>query len=1119
MAKDFTNYTVNMPHQAAWLVYINGIEIPVVSVDVDFGVWMIPEVRITMVPHVILQRIGYEDRLQVSVWYLDEWFAPDNPEFKIMGEFECTGWSYTNSGQSRFIQLNCRAQTQIMEQLHFYYMSAVDDMVTSLSPATGQNPNMYSQSMVYYPASLFLHGMVKKTVESVAAPAPAPAPAAAASTGGASIGGSGAAATGTPKDSATTSTSTVAEATTTTSATDALAAIPANVVAPEDFVRSPFEFISNIFKALLSEIDTDNSSPSKAAPGKIPADAASVPGRNFFARWMNFTDFRRRWAGLPFFDSPDAQTMDGCFPLIKAVQATEVLSALQQQLGQSIGQAGSMWELLKSIYTTMYMEIVTIPAPPAVSIQKGTGLLKGPIRRKKGGTVIRNGTSEFGGILHHIVKPQCIFGLPPTCNIIFPSMIKSYTFQEDYMSQPTRMYLGEKYMSNILNAGATGSPQALVGELLTTGYPPVVRERMQQYIADPKQNTKNFLVYPEELYKGPVTAQKNAPPWLWMLEQKHKAQVTAGATYTTGEWFSMSRRKVKEAIKPLVASLAGKVGIPVAHVFTVISIESGFVVNDTSKTGAQGLMQLQPFVAEVKNAAGKVIVTGRVSTIDSTYNLARKYFGWQGQPRSAINAYDPPTALKLGIAYIKFAVDCETKANGKKPNLNNPNDPGTRRVIGSYLIGATKRSPIWKLKFKPNGKAYFDPADKVKSTNNYMIENTDTRMANYTKRWEKYKDADLAPKATTASTASNPAQVEPEGEDAEPQTTEATPAEAALKAAYVPADRGSALGRLFSLYARYEYYRARFESRSGGVVMPLNPYIVPGFSAVIFDEKTSGFDTFGYVTKVSHSMSVMGGSPSMMTTVNFAFARSFSEFIKQVHSGVEEADAGTDMLNFDCAPSEPIPSVGEVFQTLTKASSLYRDLFYPGTTKETVFDWENSVDVCDLDGKALNLVGDGYVFEEGLVIKPNYRYLDEFRAADAAMFYIARPVCTLRDYIELRHGRSIKALTKEGNVVKGMDKSYYHELKSGRKGPLKGGATFWGRIDAYVQGPGRPDSETIQRVTNMGTSPDYTPNPDGSWDIITAIKGIPQTRKNWDRALRRYRAIVRGEGRHAAPQL
>ena len=69
------NYTVNQLNQAAWLVYINGLEIPVSSMTIQFGVWQVPTATLNMVPHQLLSRIGAEDRLQVAIFYLDCCYA------------------------------------------------------------------------------------------------------------------------------------------------------------------------------------------------------------------------------------------------------------------------------------------------------------------------------------------------------------------------------------------------------------------------------------------------------------------------------------------------------------------------------------------------------------------------------------------------------------------------------------------------------------------------------------------------------------------------------------------------------------------------------------------------------------------------------------------------------------------------------------------------------------------------------------------------------------------------------------------------------------------------------------------------------------------------------------
>jgi hypothetical protein len=1069
---DYTNYTVNVPHQAAWLVYINGLEIPVVDIELSFGVWNIPEATLQLIPHVILQRIGFEDRLQVQIFYLDEFFDPNNPEFRLFHEYEVTGWAYTNAGTGRFIQLNCRSHVQIMEQLYFYYMSAVDDMVVANSPATATDAGVISDSMIYYPYSLFLQGLVRPV---------ATAPGAIEET-----------------------------------------------VSPEEFVKSPFEFISNVFRALLAPIDV-SAAASTAEAGKIPANAASCPGRNFFGRWINMTDFRRRWAGIPFFDSPDAKSQDGCFPLIKAVQSTEVLSAIQEQIGQSIGHAGSMWELLKTVFGVMYLEVNAVPAPPAVKLEKGTGLLKGPIDSGSSGTV-RNGPSTFGGILSNYVKPQCIFGIPPTCNIIFPSMITNFTFQENYMNQPTRIYLGEQFMTNVLTAQASGAVQALAKEAVTTGYPPVVQNRMRLYITDPKQNTKNFLIYPEELYKGPVSTRLNAPPWLYMLSkmQDNTLPTTRGVVRSGGVSVRVRGRgekrvaNTKAIIDPIVKKYASKYSLPVKFIYAVIRAESGYKFGSISDTGAGGLMQVMPTTASflwglIKTQEGGVPAFKTINTLDPEHNIhmgtfyLRRILDEFGYPNSAIKLSalgpddDNVTPLEIVLYYynagpkwgrnLKSVVDKQEAAfkRLKKP-AGTPNTAGKNRPqhkkYGRFVRNA------WRIENTFNTKPDPTPAEEVAIA--------------------------AKPEANT------PESTQTEQTDNTPQTAKGSkPTSNTTTEAEVDIDQLaiSKLGELFNIYARYEFYRKRFEHRTGGVTLSFNPYILPGYPAVVFDEKSSGFDIIGYVTNVHHKMSAAQSGAQMVTTVSMSYTRSFPEFIKYLKQGFEESGEVGSYDAFDCGPSEPLEAVGNAFQKKDNADSFYGQMFYPGVTKSfapgwsPAFNWKKMIEVYRADGKTKIDKRENYNYELGLVTRPTRQYTKEFRSYDAAMAYVARPACTLRQYIELRHGEPLDKMLTARTKVRGMNTSYFSYTRAKGRGKADGGATFWARIDAYIQGPGNPATEIIQKVTNVGPAPEYAPNASGSWDILTGQSGVPQTRRDWDKMLQLYRSVVRGEKGHVAPQL
>jgi hypothetical protein len=310
---------------------------------------------------------------------------------------------------------------------------------------------------------------------------------------------------------------------------------------------------------------------------------------------MEMTDFRRRWAALPYFDDDFAKSSEGCFPIMKAVKSTEVLNTLKQQIGDNVGDSGTAWELLQRVFGTMLMEILAIPAPAAVQLTSKTNLIKEMFSRRGGGT----DDASYGGLVSYIVKPQCIFGIPPACNIIFPSMIKTYATSENYESQPTRIYLGEAYVSSLISNGASGDMQTLAGELLVTGYPGIVRDRLEEARTTPGLSSRNFLIYPEELYKGPVSKHLNAPSWLYMLEKLGQKAIASSGVKVKGRAYARGKGnvvRIEQADKqygPVVQEVAKAYNIPAVFLWGIIGHESEFYHKARNPVdGGGGLMQL-----------------------------------------------------------------------------------------------------------------------------------------------------------------------------------------------------------------------------------------------------------------------------------------------------------------------------------------------------------------------------------------------------------------------------------------------------------------------------------------------------------------------------------------------
>lgn len=1139
MPEGYDTYSVNYPHQAAWLVYFNGLEVPVSTVTVEYGVNKIATCNVDMPPDPRLVRLGNEDRIELDVFYLDEYYVPpgtkDVPgsQFCLMGEFDIVGWAYTNSGSGRSLRFMAIDTAQILQQLNMFYISAVDDIVNAALPPTATNASNFTVPMTYYPASLFLEGLMPQQRLQQ------------------DLMGDG------------------------------------DVVDSMQFITSPYHFIKNVFASLLMDVDWTNKDVTQSADPatKLPAAATSAPGKNYFARYIMFRDLYRRFVGLPFIDKDMFNAQAGCFPIIKACQDTEVMGAIQSQLGSSVGPSGSIWDLLNMVLGTMYMEVATIPAPPVAMAEVVSGVMVDLFQ----GVRTSLDKKYFGVIASHMLKPQCYFGLPPTCNVIFPSMVQTLSLEEQYLPQPTRVYLGEQFLSNIIAAKGNASSAQLTTSTLTTGYPPVVKARMSQYILAQYQNTKNFLIYPEEFYRGPISRQVNAPPWLWMLDQFRNSMNTGtvgggqgigtgtSASGTGSSTFTakVSQRAFAANIKSAVMTYTSPLNVPPDYVWARMYVESGGFSTNTSfqniknsGTGAVGLMQIQPKRIKDPMTGKMTVKPGAEKMLTLKQDLKSRFKGqFANKTDDQIDLHDPATSVAAGVSHIYD----DMKSIGAKPNdLNrsafvySDNAPISRGsiVLLAYVYGAGRAKKVWERVQKGEWKTMKELVDsrvfKESPPNNPGYKKV---LDNFIKAWDRVQviintpvnsnSQSIAPKVEDQTSPQGAVFDQTKGAQQQINAMDQTLDVSGIQ---MQQEEVRSLGMLFDLYAQYEYYRARYESRIGAVVLAFNPYIVPSFPAVMFDSKYSGISTLGYVLNVTHQMSAAAGAPNMTTTVNSAFQRTLSEAMANERQGWDDTVWGKDTYaQYDAYPSEAIPDVAQIFQDVNNADLFYSKVFYlkkldvpapepevPEEDKTTVakeqykedreewkdavkrrdrlmqakgtssvFNFRKIVDVVRLgiDGEVVEHDVPSWAYSTDMEIRPSDAYKEHFRSYDAAMSYVARPVCTLQQYIELRHGASLAEAIKAGYVA-GEDKSFYSGLTTGKN---KTGAKFWARIFLLRQGPGNPSDDNIYKFANCGpASEGYTPIMP-NWETLPASSDIPQTRQDWDKILTDYRNMVRAK--------
>lgn len=430
------------PQQGAWLVYLNGIQVPCPSVTVSYGVWKIPEATLSFPPHRLLQRLGAEDRLEVTIFYLDTTYDPENPQFRLLFEGEILGWSYSSSPMGRMMTFNALADMSIFQSLYFFFMNTVDAVIGYKTTPGADAVTPFSPG-VHYPFSLFKKGLFLNAASDKATPD----------------------------------------------------------------IEVPYDILANLLMGILS-------GPPKVA-GKTAEDTRPIPCVNFFSRWARKRNFQNRFVAMPLFEDTrgNAKKTLGAFPIFQSVQAEYALKAMSTALSETVGDQGTIYDLLQKIFGMAYCEIAMIPTAPLVIARLSDGaILQSPDVPRDQGTT----TTQPYRLANYFAKPQMLFGSAPRCNLIFPSMIRNYTYSENYWQQPTRTYVNDQFVTyGLQNSGVTASQTAV-------GYPEAIdavlqvrRQTAAKATASqtPSATGKNVLSFPEEFYKGPVLNRSPVPMW------------------------------------------------------------------------------------------------------------------------------------------------------------------------------------------------------------------------------------------------------------------------------------------------------------------------------------------------------------------------------------------------------------------------------------------------------------------------------------------------------------------------------------------------------------------------------------------------------------------------------
>lgn len=436
-------------YRGGWLVYFNGIEIPVLSVNTGVAVGNFPQATVALAPDVTMKRIGAEDRVRMTVFFLDsirptlDTGSGSRPTWRLLfdGEIVSWGWSYSPQGRS-------------------LTYTAVDPL-----EALGRiQPSLWS--------SLDSIGVDRVATDGV--------------------GISGVVNPWAPGYSL----------------------LKKGLRGQERDIERPFDFLENVLN-ILGYVDEDTLTPRSAML------------RYWYAPWEARTRFSDR-----FVPSHVVETLPrrdgGVFPVLEAAQTEQAFAALKDTVNV-IGSEASVFAMIMTVFQLCYYELSMILAPPFMRVNSRTKDVEeweapdSQEETRQRGTVNPEGITGLDSTVYTIgsyhTKPQTIFGAVPAFNVVWPAMGATVSYDENLAAQPTRIHVGDYYQFRLV-AGDNAhrlSPtmRALTEKALSVGYPEEADVFLRKPVAN--RNPSDFMVYPEEYFKGPVPYNAEMPPLLAVM--------------------------------------------------------------------------------------------------------------------------------------------------------------------------------------------------------------------------------------------------------------------------------------------------------------------------------------------------------------------------------------------------------------------------------------------------------------------------------------------------------------------------------------------------------------------------------------------------------------------------
>lgn len=502
----------------AYLLYLAGVEVPCINVQVSGGTSIDSSAVVTIPPHPIMQNFGEGDKVQAAIFYLDSWYHRESPKWCLLYEGYVAGIQYSSTPLRKEIALSIKPNVAVLGNLFLEFLSGGD---LSSGKQMGKSGKVIPNQITIkgkYPGRLFTVGLDDKT--QIRTPYEFFQNIILATTG--KYKDKDLAPDGTKKQ--------ISEEIDRIKAVVRLnyetkLASFSSEIEKNSYIAAELDKISSKLRTIgISDIPTSivdaqdrliEESIKSVASKRSLTDRTPV-ATGFFARYCNLCKLHKQVVASPVLEgfisessSKEGSMPTGIFPILRTKNGANYSKGLAKQTGYKYGDNGSALSLLLNMFTVFDYSMQHILAPPAYDVDS-----RGLPSSSFSGT-------ENSTIASYITKPDTNYSMPPACNIILPCLRTSIQYSSQYDSKPTRVYYNKISQLRKLNTEQKlGTGYASLDSQV--GFPAAIARHAYDS-TDTLKSGMEVLVFPEEYFAGPKTVYKEINPMLAELDRIEKS--------------------------------------------------------------------------------------------------------------------------------------------------------------------------------------------------------------------------------------------------------------------------------------------------------------------------------------------------------------------------------------------------------------------------------------------------------------------------------------------------------------------------------------------------------------------------------------------------------------------